>query len=285
MYTAKVLSDSVANGTRLTTLEVTMPRIILAEFNTHRVFSRNSASSRAIPVERRITQIRENPFVPSAFTKNQRGMQAEENVGLDEQRWAAWEWAQACDVALHHAERLAKLGVHKQHANRLLEPFSWTTVICSSTEWDNYWALRISEHAQPEIRVVSENMKAAMDLSVPQELVAGEWHLPLVQDDEKFGLPIDKLIKLSVARCARVSYLTHDGVRDWDADLALYDRLVSAGHMSPLEHAAVVGEKTINGWGYSLLQYEGPFIGNYKAPWIQHRKMVPNEEVFRGTNV
>jgi len=112
-YDAKILADSIADGVRLTTMEVTFPRFILAEFNTHRVFSRNSASSRAIPVEKRIAQVRENPFIPEGFTKNQRGMQASELIGDEHQANARHSWLRARDQAVLEAEFLACQGVHK----------------------------------------------------------------------------------------------------------------------------------------------------------------------------
>lgn len=279
-YAAEILADSISlDGHRITTFQITFPRFVLAEFNTHRVFSRNSASSRAIPVEKRIEQIRENPFVPEAFAANKRGMQAGETMSADDQMAARDAWLVACEDAVVQAENLAKIGVHKQWANRLLEPFAWHTVIVTATEWDNYWALRISEHAQPEIRIVSEMMKKCYDESTPQELGYGTWHMPLV--GEKYGdlfmnpdlPPADPqwVAKISVARCARVSYLTHEGKRDPEADLKLYDRLVSNGHMSPTEHAArpmTVAELSMGEW-----------CGNFRG-WIQHRKEIRGEAVF-----
>jgi thymidylate synthase ThyX len=264
-YAAKVIADSIASGVRLTTMEVTFPRIILAEFNTHRMFSRNSASSRAIPVSKRIDVVRENPYVPEAFLANQKGMQA--GGALDE--WdndaARSIWLRARDEAVESATLLAQLGVHKQWANRLLEPFSWTTVVVTATEWENYFNLRISSLAQPEIRRVSELMRDAMAASKPVKKRVGEWHLPYVQPLE-YGSLVD-LRKMSVARCARVSYLTQDGRADPNADIALHDRLASARHMSPFEHVAQVNQ-CLMGFG-----------GNFRAPWWQLRKTMADESI------
>lgn len=286
-YAAKILADSIASGVRLTTLEVTMPRIVLAEFNTHRMLSRNSASSRAIPVEKRIAAVRESPFVPDAFAANKKGMQAGEALDESAQSDAQQAWLWAASKACTAAADLAAVGVHKQWANRLLEPFSWHTVIVTATEWENFFNLRISPEAQPEIRRVAELMKAAMDARTPRVCRPGDWHLPLVTEDEKGnGVPDDfevivgsvkidvfaHLAKLSVARCARVSYLTHDGRRDVAADIALYDRLLKSGHMSPFEHAAIVADETV---------LPGTFVGNFRAPWVQYRKTLPGEAVFR----
>jgi thymidylate synthase ThyX len=271
-YEAKVLADSVASGVRLTTMLVTMPRIVLAEFNTHRVLSRNSASSRAIPVEKRIAAVLENPFVPEAFAANQKGMQAGEALDARAQETARAFWLAASTAACELAARLAAAGVHKQWANRLIEPYCWHTVIVSATEWENFFALRCSPEAQPEIRRAAELMREAMALSAPRELEPGAWHLPLTGFDGDEHLGPQDLVRVSVARCARVSYLTHDGRRDVDADLALYDRLRASGHMSPFEHAAFV---------QSPLFLPG-FVGNFRTPWIQHRKTLPGEAVFGG---
>lgn len=297
-YEAIVLADSIASGVRLTTLCCTFPRIVLAEFNTHRVFSRNSASSRAIPVKRRIAQIRENPYVPLQFGKNRRGMQAQDEEVADAEE-ARLVWLSARNEACEYAEELSRLGLHKQWANRLLESFAWHTVIVTATEWDNYFALRISEHAQPEIRKVSEAMKAAMDESTPEELEPGDWHVPLVEtpsvlvDERDF----DTLVKLCVARTATISYERHME-QNVDKELDRYDKLLSAGHMSPFEHAARVDPRSLDIYHqYQRGEPEcircgafGPtaekicpapvFIGNFRAPWHQHRKMLPGEAVF-----
>ncbi len=277
MYAAKVIADSIAHDVRLTTLEVVMPRFVLAEFNTHRMLSRNSASSRAIPVEKRIVDIGNAPFVPDAFAANKRGMQAGEALDDATQERAERAWKIACGFALGAAEELAKLGVHKQWANRLLEPFAWHTVVVTATEWANFFALRCSPEAQPEIRRVAELMREAMAASIPIARIVGEWHLPYVSDEDA-GVDVVDLPKLSVARCARVSYLTHDGNRDPAADLALFDRLHRSGHMSPLEHAAQVADDEL---AERALWRECPeFVGNFRWPWFQLRKTIVGEAVF-----
>lgn len=309
-YEEKILADSIASGVRLTTHLITHPRFILAEVNTHRVFSRNSASSRAIPVEKRIEQILADPFVPEAFGANKKGMQAGETLGDDDQIRAQAFWLRAMDAAIVNARQLALAGVHKQWANRVLEPYCWHTAIVTSTEWDNFFALRCNPEASPEFRKIAEMMRDAMALSKPKELAPGEWHLPLVFDEDyeqtimqRPEYPTwvqERLSKLSVARCARVSYLTHEGKRDINADLVLYDRLLTSGHMSPFEHAARValpgeftnvvieGTRRPNGGGLEIIEnghkaeFPMPFIGNFRRPWVQHRKLLPNEDVFQG---
>lgn len=274
MYSAKIIADSVSrHGQRLTTMEVVFPRMVLAEFNTHRVFSRNSASSRAIPVEKQLKKIKEQPFVPEYWGANQSGMQAEAELIAGAKDAALDEWLAARDSAVAHVEKLLAIGLHKQLANRILEPFMWHTVIVTATEWSNYFALRANEMAQPEIRKVSELMLAAYEASTPKQLSDDEWHLPLIQEEEYDGVfeKSDDARKISAARCARVSYLTHEGKRDLSADIVLYDRLTSGGHMSPLEHVArPLTEDELS---------EGEFRGNFRG-WMQLRKLVPNEDDY-----
>ena len=237
-FAARVLADSVSPaGIRLTTLEVRFPRFILAEFNTHRVFSRNSASSRAIPTKKLIERVLENPALPVEWGVNKPGMSASEALTTEQTEEAKAEWLRARDSAVEHVRKLQAFNVHKQVINRPLEPFMWHAVIVTATEWKNFFALRLAPNAQPEIRVAAQHMRAAMDASEPTPVAPGEWHLPLVQDDER-GLPIEELKKISAARCARVSYLTHEGKRDIERDIELCRRLWTDRHLSPFEHVA-----------------------------------------------
>lgn len=289
-YSARILKDSVTRRGfelhRLTTMEVTIPRIVLAEFNTHRMLSRNSASSRAIPVEKRIAAVEADPFIPEAFGKNQKGMQAGENLDEDDAHMAKQEWMLACKDAVYRARQLAARGVHKQLANRVIEPYLWHTIIVSGTEWDNYFGLRRHPDAQPEIQKPTELMWEAYQASTPREHV--EWHLPLVDDFDDLvdswhagNLPgelWDTLCLISIGRCARVSYLTHDGKRDPLADIELARRLHASGHMSPFEHVArPMTQDDISQRG---LSNHRPFLGNF-CGWVQYRKLLANEDNFK----
>ncbi|WP_152360365.1 FAD-dependent thymidylate synthase [Microlunatus speluncae] len=268
-YGARVVADSVAeSGRRLVTMEVTFPRLVLAEFNTHRVFSRNSASSRAIPIKKQLVRIREEPFVPATWGLNQAGMQAEREADEETAAAARTAWLVARDRAVEQAEELLRLGIHKQLANRLLEPFMWHTVIVTATEWSNFFALRANPMAQPEINQVATLMLDAYRGSTPVTIPAGGWHLPLLQPEERDGTfeHSEEARRISAARCARVSYLTHDGTRDLEADLGLYRRLVDGGHLSPLEHVATP-------------EADGAWVGNFHG-WRQLRKTIPNEQDF-----
>ena len=238
-----MIADSTSpSGSRLTTLEVRLHRFVLAELNTHRVFSRNSASSRAIPVARQIERVITDPALPMEYGSKRAGMQA--GPPLDGQALvdAQQVWLAARDSAVAAAQELLRLGVHKQVANRLLEPFMWHTVIVSSTDWDGFWTQRCSPLAQPEIRVAAEAMRDAVATSIPIARASGDWHLPYITEEDRVeaGHAHETLRRVSAARCGRVSYLTQDGRRDLDEDLKLYDRFVNADppHASPLEHVA-----------------------------------------------
>lgn len=253
MIEAQVIADSVSpEGDRLTTLEVTMHRFVLAEFNTHRVFSRNSASSRAIPIEKQIERIRNSPAIPVEFGANQPGMQAGNALEGESEDEARSVWLAARTFAVNCAEDLAELGVHKQIVNRILEPYMWHTVIVTSTEWDGFFRQRVSPLAQPEIHAAAELMLGAYHDSKPTPIGYGGWHLPYVDEGEIDNIETAK--QVSAARCARVSYLTHDGVRDIGKDVELFFRLTEAEppHASPLEHVATpVAESSLgnfNGW-------------------------------------
>lgn len=270
-YNAKILCDSISpNGVRLTTLEVTFPRIVLAEFNTHRMLSRNSASSRAIPIEKQIKRIIEDPFIPEYWGKNQKGMQATQELQGEERELAVLSWLKARDNAVSETQELLKIGVHKQLTNRLLEPWMWQTVIVSATEWSNFFSLRRHKDAQPEIKKAADMMWSVMEDNKPKLVNYGDHHLPLIQPAELKELEIQTLdpCLVSVGRCCRVSYLTHDGKRNPHADVELATQLRMSGHMSPYEHVAQpMTTEQIS---------KSPFAGNFRG-WVQFRKTLPFE--------
>lgn len=275
-YECEIIADSKSpRGVRLTTLSITLPRIILPELNTHRIFSRNSASSRAIPIAMRIAAAMNDPFVPKKWGKNQAGMQAKEYLNAEDSAKATAIWLAARDDAVKHTKALDALGVHKQHANRLLEPFLWQTVLVTATEWSNFYALRKHKDAQDEIREAAELMFETFQGSEPKLIKKGEWHLPFIQPEEFDGKfeHTELARKVSVGRCARVSYKLYDGSTSLEADLALCETLIASGHMSPLEHVATP----------SMLPYLPvsftPDASNFKG-WKQYRKFIPHENDY-----
>lgn len=270
MIETKIIKDSVApSGHRLTTFVLTYPRFIHAEFLTHRVFSRNASSSRAIPVKKQIEMVVENPAIPLAFTKNRAGMQGGEVLTGDEHEAAVRTWLIARDRAVDSAQAMADLKIHKQYANRILEPFSHITVVCTATEFTNFFSLRYHEMAQPEICELAKQMYNIYSSNVPVIKSEGAWHLPFVDEVLDNQEQTDQLIKQSVARCARVSYLTHEGKNPTlEEDMMLYDRLLGSTpiHASPSEHQAMaVGNSKYNS-------------GNLKG-WMQYRKTLDNENI------
>lgn len=257
--TAKVLADSVnaATGARITTLELRYPRYIHAEFMTHRVFSRNASSSRAIPISKQIDAIELQPVMPLEWGSNKPGMQAGEAIGRIAQTEAEGIWVQALNDAVKAARKLKDLGVHKQIVNRLLEPFAHITVIVTATEWNNFFDLRISPLAQPEIQDLAQKIKLAMDQSTPVKAYEGFLHVPYVKPEEHEQFTAKDLMMLSAARCARVSYLTHDGLEpDPRKDFELAERLLNDRHASVFEHQATPSN--------------GEWSNNFRH-WRQHR--------------
>ena len=249
MIEAKVIAHSVAHddrgnhGPEIFTLALKYPRFIHSEFMTHRVFSRNAASSRAIPVSKMIEQVRNEPAMPIYWGSNKPGMQAGDEL-LDTDLAAAKNlWIDAAENAAATAEKMQELGLHKQVANRVLEPFQIMQTVVTATEWENFFYLRISEFAQPEIKALAVAMKEAMTESTPFQMPYGEYHLPYVTAEERDEYKARKdwrtLCMVASARCARVSYLNHDGSNpDIQKDLDLATKLKDAHHASPFEHVA-----------------------------------------------
>ncbi len=271
-YSCRILADSQGpNQIRLTTFEVTYPRFIHSELMTHRVFSRNAASSRAIPIDKMIQQVEQNPALPVWWGRNQSGMQAKEELNDAEKMAALYVWLAARNEAVLKARELQRIGAHKQIVNRLIEPWMWITVLVTSTEWENFFALRNHEDAQPEIREIARMMEEVYNTTTPKSLHPGEWHLPLMDDLEHLKKQFSdaEILMIASGRCARVSYLTHAGVRDPKADLTLATRLQESGHMSPFEHIA-----------QALENQNVRFHGNLRG-WLQFRKTLHNEDVYR----
>lgn len=249
---ANVIADSIGPaGVRILTMELKYPRFIHAEFMTHRAFSRNASSSRAIPVRRMLAQVWSDPATPIHWGANQPGMQADEELPAFRKAVARFLWKVAGRAMCVPVWLMSALGLHKQVANRLLEPWQYIHVVVTATEWDNFFALRCHHMAQPEIKALADAIKMAQAWSTPWELRAGEWHLPYVNAIERDRLSTEDAIKVSAARCCRVSYVNHGGLVSTEIeDFRLYDRLMGAepAHMSPVEHQA---EAIIQPWWYA----------------------------------
>jgi len=300
--TVKMIADSISpDGVRLTTMQLHYHRYIHSEFMTHRVFSRNASSSRAIPVKTLLKQVRENPMMPIHWGSNKPGMQAGEELEGEDLTSAKHWWIYAAKNAADSAEIMQQLGLHKQVANRLLEPFLAINVVVTATEWSNWFKLRDHKDAQPEIQELARCMKKCMDDSTPRQLVIGTWHLPYVSDeeintwiDDDIGIydqAIEQGLRSSAARCARVSYLNHDKTGcTIEGDNKLFNMLATRPyddgkghvleegdpvHLSPLEHQGtpidiIDGMLTV-GTTHKDIKSNTLWSGNFRG-WIQGRQ-------------
>ena len=285
---ATVIAHSISEqGIPLITFQLRYWRPIHAELMTHRVFSRNAGSSRARPSKAIIEQVRNDPWGPIHWGKNQPGMQAHEQIQHVEHAEDRWRWA--AEDAANAALGLLDIGLHKQVVNRLLEPFTYIDVVMTGTDFANWFALRDHADADPGIQDLAQAMKRALADSEPKYLNPGQWHLPYITEDDYVSVreymaegevdansnPLPLLRKISAARCARVSYKAFDGtVAPVSADLKLFDKLVQANlvHASPTEHQA-----TPDLWDYDMWVNPEKH-GNFRG-WIQHRKLIQNEYV------
>jgi len=270
-----VLADSYAvdeaapHPSRLTTMVVTYPRIIHSEFMTHRLFSRNAASSRAIPFKKMFDTVRNHPFIPHVWGR----MELTQMQMLE----CKDTWLYALHLALEQANTLHKIGLHKSIPNRLLEPWSWITVVVSATQWSNFFAQRCHPDAEPHMQKLAYMMRDAYDASTPVRKYSSEWHIPFdpgpIEDFdlatyilEQFRMSdFEARLAIATARCARTSYLNFNSKRDILDDIRLFNKLKESGHWSPFEHCAQVN-------------LSGTTIrSNFNSVWQQYRKLFPGE--------
>jgi hypothetical protein len=272
LYGKPVLVDSITFKGKKQTYDLSIagefPNFLANGIVVHN--SRNASSSRAIPVEKMIAWTKEDPAMPVEWGVNQRGMQANELLSPEKVAQGELIWLKGRDAVIKCTEELIELGVHKQIANRMLEPWHHIAVVLSATQYANWFALRHHSAAQPEIRELAKAMWREYKQSKPAFLRPGEWHLPFIREDEHAVYSLDERIKASVARCARVSYMNHDGsTPNMSKDIALHDMLAVAVplHASPCEHQAT-----------PLLPSESTTLsGNFAKGWKQYRKTLANE--------
>lgn len=290
---AKIIADSVSavNGQRITTFELEYPRFIHSELMTHRLFSRNAMSSRAVPIEKMISQVEDDPATPIHWGLNQPGMQAKEEVsgeneyGYDLKELLKARWHESAKFQASFAREFSNHGLHKQVVNRILEPFQLMKTVLTSTEFDNFFWLRKHEDAQPEIKALAERMYEQLEWNkcLTIELDAGDWHTPYyeagywLQDDET---PLEDALAISSSCCAQVSYrLLDDSI---EKARKVYQRLVESTpvHASPFEHCASPmkepqqTDKYLWEDGMTHMDKEGNmWSGNLKG-WIQYRQLI-----------
>lgn len=294
---ARVIKDSITpQGIRLTTFELEYPRFVHSEFMTHRMLSKNSASSRAIPIDKMHDHIMAVPQEPIQWGKNQPGMQAKEVLGPAEEAHAVQIWDGARQSAISFSRALASIGLHKQIANRVTEPFMQMKVVCSGTDFRNFFWLRDHEDADPTIRELARCMKLAMDESVPVVLRPGEWHVPYVDtvrekdvfnyyDTSGKKITEQEAKVVSASCCAQVSYRRLDD--SIDKAYAIFDRLINSVpvHASPVEHQAtpIDLDKAANLTNGVWLEHgithvdrnRMPYSGNFRG-WAQFRQFIKN---------
>lgn len=276
----RVLADSysIRTNKRLTTLECTFWRPILPEITRHRSCSFSVRSSRAVPVSALIEEVKYSPWGPEEYGLNQKGMQAEQKVEESKAKLASHLWLLAARSAANTASQMERLKIHKQVVNRLLEPFICTHAVISATEWDNFFNLRISPLAQPEMQTLARAMKDAMDKSVPQNLHEDLWHLPYISQEELNTYPIEDLKMASAARCARVSYKPfNEKEADIEKDIILAKKLIEQRHYSPLEHIAcpaVVNEPYLDSNNIPKDNYVPFYKPSNFIGWNQYRKFL-----------
>lgn len=264
MFAARVETDSISPaGRRLITAVATYPRCVHSELMTHRAFERNAASSRAIPFAKMVSMVEVNPFIPIKWGAEQKGMQTGAEIDAEDRPTAEEEWLGARDAAVSQAESLHRLGIHKSICNRLLEPFAWITTIITATEWENFFRLRCHPDAEIHLQKIAYMLRDAIAASEPVPLKSGEWHTPFVKDVDRqeiasLGMGEMETLSVSAARAARVSYLTHDGVRSVVKDLELFDKLANGsgfGHFSPHGHVAQAADDG-DSWSGPLRGYK-----------------------------
>ena len=298
LITARILADSVApNGQRMTTMEIEYPRFILAELNTHRMLSKNSASSRAIPVKAMHEHIRTNTAGPVHWGVNQPGMKAKETLDPSDTVEALLIWEQARDSALDFAMQLADLNLHKQVTNRITEPWMTMKTVISGTEWANFFWLRAHADAQPEIHELAVKMWNAYNKSTPQLLQPGEWHLPYVKshrlssgeliylDATDTPITTEQGRVISASCCAQVSYRKSDD--SYEKAHKIFKQLIESQpcHASPVEHQATpmdldsMDKYDPECWqdGVTHASRNGDLWSGNLRSWIQFRKLIAGE--------
>lgn len=299
---AKIVADSInKQGNRITTFELEYHRFIHSELMTHRLFSRNAMSSRAVPVKKMIEQVRNNPATPIHWGKNQAGMQA--LAECSDKEWHKQEWFNAANSAADSAEVMSNpenpmfghTVAHKQIVNRILEPFQMMKTVLTATEFDNFFWLRCDSDAQPEIQELANCMFEAMKQSEPEYLEECQWHTPYVDHWEGVGeysddfgymiyadgkpmmLSEKEALAISASCCAQVSYRVLDNT--YEKAMDIYNKLASGRkvHASPFEHQATpMGTSPSHEEGVTHRDSVGCYwSGNFKG-WIQHRQTLDN---------
>ena len=300
MIKAEIVAHSLSpQGDELISVLCTFPRIILAEVNTHRMLSKNTSSSRAIPFHKMVKTVQENPFIPITWQKDHKGMQGNEYLIDRKHENAVYEWLKSRDYAVKQAKMMNNDGVTKQLCNRLLEPFMWTTMLITGSKegWDNFFNLRCPSYfgkwkswretcaatgtifeapllerlqnnkGQAEIHMMAlaEAIYDAVNESTPKQLKAGEWHIPFA----------NKLLELKVA-------YTDDGL-DYKEKCTLEDKIAMSVAMAARTSYTVVGhEKELN--AHSLINLHDRLLTQtppHSSPLEHCARAMSDDEYFK----
>lgn len=281
-------------SSRITTMILEYPRIIHSELMTHRLFSRNASSSRAIPVSKVIEQVRNNPAMPVRFGKNQAGMQ---DAGEYMPNLGKEIWNDAAEDAVRHAKAFTEHGFHKQIANRILEPFQYIRVCVTSTNWNNWFNLRNHPDADPTIHLLAATMDKAMNESEPYRLMPSQWHVPFIKEqvnihEQKFFDEEDNKISLAQALMISASCAAQTSYRKLDSSIEkaedIYKKLIESKpcHASPVEHQCMAIAKMKNPMDYFII--DGiTHIDRNGIPWsgnlhgvVQCRQLIEGNAVY-----
>lgn len=267
---AQIIEDSVSpQGIRLTSFQVRYHRFAHAELMTHGLFNRNASSSRAIPVSRLIDDIERDPAIPIEWGRNQKGMQAHNQLEGEQLATAKALWTEDREHSILMARAMADTNAAKQIVNRLVENHGHINVIITASEYANFFHTRNHKDALPEIRELARQMQFLHANMTPNLIGYGDWHLPYITEHDKSVLDKDQLVLVSTARCARVSYKTHDMRKpDLEEDLRLAHDLVQGDpkHASPAGHQGTPAPTR-------------DFMKNIRG-WHMHRAFIPNEAVW-----
>lgn len=296
-----VIADSISAGSRMVTLELEYPRFIHSELMTHRMLSKNAASSRAIPIKKMHETITEKTAMPIHWGKNQPGMSAKEEVDDLVKQSAEGVWIAARDSMLNHSTVMSDMGLHKQIANRITEPFQLMKTVISGTEWANLIWLRHHPDAQPEFFELADCIVKCLEQSDSMLIVSGEWHTPYVHrfrdidgvlqylDSNGEKLSKEDAIKVSSSCCAQVSYRRNDDSLEKAKDI--FARLIESEpiHASPIEHQATPMKfkdaglyaqdmnPTIWEEGITHMDRDRQYWSGNLRGFIQHRKLIASE--------
>lgn len=290
MNSAKVIADSISVcSNRLTSIEGRLPKFILAQLNTHKSLSKNASSSRAIPIKQCIREAssKETRAIPSKFGKAHPGMLATEWFEGDELELAQLRWEIAANRACNTAQSMLDEGMDKQATNRVLDSYIHSNVLITGTDdaWLNFFGLRLKD-ADPTMEEFALKCLNAYNASVPDLLTKKQWHLPYVDltgvDVEHPAIMAD-VIKISISRCARVSYKSFVDQKPSTLaeDLTRFELLLNSRHLSPFEHIATPDESVV--FNFTTGRLESPLMhrwGNFVG-WHQYRQMIQGQRVAK----